>query len=288
VEIKYFILKKYENDDIIFYKYRYWENVINRRNTDLTNVETMEETVMLNIAICDDEQAFLSDTTTKIQQYMAEHHPGGLLEIKTFHSGEELFFDIHDNFYDIIFLDIIMMTGKMNGIETAEKIEKISPSSIIVFISSSPEYAVEAYEVNAFYYLTKPVDDIKFRAVLEKCVKRIASLDNLYVNLKAIDGFSKIYLREIVYCFTSGHKITIVLSDGNHVISYMKMSAFLDACFRDKRFLQTHKSFAVNLDYVKSISRKESKILLYKTEAEIPISRDFKASVMEKYLSYVF
>lgn len=243
---------------------------------------------MLNIAICDDEQEFLIDTTDKIQHYMAEHHPNELLEIKTFQSGEELFFDIHDNFYDIIFLDIIMMTGKMNGIETAEKIVKITPSSIIVFISSSPEYAVEAYEVNAFYYLTKPVDAAKFKSVLEKCVKRIASLDNLYVNLKATDGFSKIYLREIVYCFTSGHKITVVLSDGSQIISYMKMSEFLDACFRDKRFLQTHKSFAVNLDYVKSVSRKESKIMLYKTEAEIPISRDFKASVMEKYLSYVF
>lgn len=43
---------------------------------------------------------------------MAEHHPGEFLGIKTFQSGEELFFDVHDNFYDIIFLDIIMMTGK--------------------------------------------------------------------------------------------------------------------------------------------------------------------------------
>lgn len=77
-----------------------------------------------------------------------------------------------------------------------------------MFISASPEYAVEAYEVNAFYYLTKPLDAAKFKSVLEKCIKRIASLDNSYVNLKAVDGFSKIYLKEIVYCFTSGHKIT--------------------------------------------------------------------------------
>ena len=176
----------------------------------------------------------------------------------------------------------------MNVIETAEKIVKLSPSSIIVFISASPEYAVEAYEVNAFYYLTKPLDAVKFKSVLEKCIKRIASLDNVYVNLKAVDGFSKIYLKEIVYCFTSGHKITVVLSDGSQLISYMKMAEFLDACGHDKRFLQTHKSFAVNLDYVKSVSRKESKIVLYQTDTEIPISRDFKASVMEKYLSYVF
>ncbi len=243
---------------------------------------------MLNIAICDDEQEFLGDTASKIQQYMAEHHPDEFIGIKTFQSGEELFFDIHDNFYDIIFLDIIMTTGKMNGIETAEEIVKLSPSSTIIFISASPEYAVEAYEVNAFYYLTKPLDADKFKSVLEKCIKRIASLDNSYVNLKAVDGFSKIYLKEIVYCFTSGHKITVVLSDGSRIVSYMKMAEFLDACGRDKRFLQTHKSFAVNLDYVKSVSRKESKIVLYQTDTEIPISRDFKASVMEKYLSYVF
>lgn len=243
---------------------------------------------MLNIAICDDEREFLDDTTAKIQHYMAEHHPRELVGIQSFCSGEELFFDVHDNFYDIIFLDIIMTTGRMNGIETAEEIIKLSPSSIIVFISSSPEYAVEAYEVNAFYYLTKPLDAAKFKSVLEKCIKKLASLDNSYVNLKAVEGFSKIYLREIVYCFTSRHKITVVLSDGSQIVCYMKMAEFLDACSRDKRFLQTHKSFAVNLDYVKSVSRKESKIVLYKTEAEIPISRDFKASVMEKYLSYVF
>ncbi len=241
---------------------------------------------MLSIAICDDERESLDDIKGRIQQYMISHHPDSAFSVKMFSSGEELFFDAHDHFYDILFLDVIM--DRMNGIETAKKLVSLCPSSILIFVSSSAEYAVDAFDVNAFYYLTKPLDGSKFESMFEKCLKKIASLDLSYICLKTSDGFVKVCLKDIVYCMTSGHRIHITLANGETIVCYMKMSEFFDTVSHDKRFLQTHKSFCVNLDYIKFVSRKDSKIGLHQTEIEIPISRDFKTAVMHTYLNYMF
>ncbi len=241
---------------------------------------------MLKIAICDDEKVFVEETKEKIESYLEFAHSDLTYQINRFCSGEDLIASMEENTFDIIFLDI-MMDG-INGIETAKKIAPISPETMIVFISSSKEYALDAYEVNAFYYLTKPLSNEKFALVFEKCMGKIASLDNSYLAVRGTDGVNKVYLRDIVYCFTSGHKLNLLLKDGTKLICYMKMAEFFSACAGDKRFLQTHKSFAVNLDYVKMVSQKDSKVSLYHSDDIIPISRDYKAAVMEKYMKYVF
>lgn len=86
--------------------------------------------------------------------------------IRQFRNGRELL-QASESF-DIVFLDIIM--NDLDGMKTAQILRKKAFDKILIFVSSSREYVFDAYDVEAFQYLLKPVDDGKMRNILQKGV----------------------------------------------------------------------------------------------------------------------
>ena len=119
---------------------------------------------MLSIAVCDDEIIECSNIARKIKENLEEMKISCI--VRQFNSGWEL---IHakENF-DIVFLDIIMCD--LDGMKTAQIFRKKAFDKILIFISSSREYVFEAYDVEAFQYLLKPIDNKKLKNVLKKAV----------------------------------------------------------------------------------------------------------------------
>ena len=74
--------------------------------------------------------------------------------IKEFSDGESMLAMIEQEKPDLVFLDILM--ERMNGIQVAEQIRQVSQNLKIVFTTSSPEYAIDAFRVHADGYLCKP------------------------------------------------------------------------------------------------------------------------------------
>ena len=118
---------------------------------------------MIRIAICDDETTFLTQIHSIISAW---HYTTSPLLIETFDNGDALLKSHAKSPYDIILLDIIM--PMFNGIEVAREIRKHDISVKIVFLTSSPEYAVDSYTVKATNYLLKPIDSQKLHQCLEE------------------------------------------------------------------------------------------------------------------------
>ena len=114
---------------------------------------------MLKIAICDDEQP-IRDYLKKLTEKCTD------AQVHVFANGEELLSD--PTVYDIILLDISLNrkpdSGKPNGMEVAKKIRETS-DVIIIFVTALKEYVFEGYDVGAFHYLLKPVDEQKWMAI---------------------------------------------------------------------------------------------------------------------------
>lgn len=113
---------------------------------------------MLSIAVCDDEVIECCNMERKIKVILEEMKIPCI--IRQFRSGGELL-QAPESF-DIVFLDIIMQD--LDGMKTAQIIRKRMFDKILVFVSSSREYVFEAYDVEAFWYLLKPVDDRRLRS----------------------------------------------------------------------------------------------------------------------------
>lgn len=127
----------------------------------------MNNESMLKIAICDDEQP-IRDYLKKLTEKCTD------AQVHVFANGEELLSD--PTVYDIILLDISLNrkpdSGKPNGMEVAKKIRETS-DVIIIFVTALKEYVFEGYDVGAFHYLLKPVDEQKFMEVMDKAISQI-------------------------------------------------------------------------------------------------------------------
>lgn len=117
----------------------------------------------MTIAVCDDDEKIRKHLVKMIRSFTDEaENPVLILE---FSGGEKLLAcEVQP---DIVIMDIGM--GGMNGMETAAKLRKIS-NPILIFVTALKDYVFDAFDVGAFHYLLKPVDENKFFEVLERAL----------------------------------------------------------------------------------------------------------------------
>ena len=120
----------------------------------------------MNIAIVDDRKTDSDRLVGFIDTY-AEQHRLQWGAMDRFSSGEEFLGAFTAGKYDLIFLDIYM--DGITGMETAKRIRRADHGCRIIFITTSPEFAVESYDVSASFYLLKPIEKNGVFAALDRC-----------------------------------------------------------------------------------------------------------------------
>lgn len=122
----------------------------------------------MKIAVCDDEEIF----SMKLKKYLEQYYNSIDLIIDVFKSGEDFIRKIKSltDRYDIVFLDIEM--SPIDGIETAKKLRENNKDVIIIFLTSHGEFATDGYEVDAFRFLIKPVQEVKLKRALQDVQKK--------------------------------------------------------------------------------------------------------------------
>ena len=132
-----------------------------------------------------------------MQQY-EEAHPGLAARVSVFSSGPELLNQAEEeNGFDLYILDVIM--PKMNGIELGLKLRSINSDGVIIYLTTSRDYAVESYLVQAFYYLLKPVDKTAFYTVLDKAVSMLEKQSMASIEVRTANGIRRLSFDEIMY-----------------------------------------------------------------------------------------
>ncbi|MBR4020462.1 MAG: response regulator transcription factor [Firmicutes bacterium] len=231
---------------------------------------------MFRIAICEDRPEERNVLVEKAKIYFERKNLR--YSIQTYSSGDAIFAEIEDEtaVFDLILMDIHL--GTTNGFETAVKIREIDPEVPIAFVTACRDYAVESYDIAAVAYLLKPLQEDKLYALLSKMTRgeKPGSL-----TVKKRGRIRNLDYRDIFYLESSGHKVVIHLMNQNEEIIYAKLDA-LECCLQDERFVRCHKSFLVNMDYVKSVQKDfemEGGIL-------VPIRTHGRKDVIKKYEAY--
>lgn len=215
---------------------------------------------------------------------MAEKIRGTLEEMKVpcflrqFNSGEELL-QAEENF-DIVFLDI-MMDG-LDGMKTAKRIRKKASCRLLVFISASREYVFDAYDVEAFWYLVKPVETGKLKQVLKKAVLKTEAASPDFILVNKGRQKQKIFLRDILYFEIMGR--LIVIHKTGSISDYYGKISILEEELREKGFFRCHKSYLVHLKYVKGYNRQEA---VLDNGEKIPVSKRRYEEFCKALLSYM-
>lgn len=204
---------------------------------------------MLWIAVCDDEVIECCNIAGKIRGLLKKM--GISCTIRQFCSGRELI-QSSDNF-DIIFLDIIM--HDLDGMRTAQLVREKAFDKILIFISSSRKYVFEAYDVEAFQYLLKPIDEKKLKRVLQRAVLKTENHSKEFIIVSKERQKQKLFLDDIYYFEIKGRMVDIHGTDG--VFTYYEQIGVLENNLQGRGFFRCHKSYLINLKYVDVYNRQE-------------------------------
>lgn len=207
---------------------------------------------MLWIAVCDDEVMECSRIAGKIRGILAEMKVPCM--IRQYYSGRELLESPES--FDIIFLDIIMRG--LDGMRTAQIVREKAFDRLLVFISASREYVFDAYEVEAFQYLVKPIDEKKLKRVLQKAVRKTECRSQEFIIVSRERQKKKLFLDDIYYFEIRGRMIDIHGTGG--VFSYYGQIGGLEKELEGKGFFRCHKSYLINLKHVDGYNRQEALI----------------------------
>lgn len=229
---------------------------------------------MLLLAVCDDMPIECAKTAKQIESILNRANIDYV--IKTFFTAQELLRSKES--FDILFLDVKM--PEINGMELAKNMRKQGIESIIVFITSAKEYVFDAYDVEAFQYLMKPVETDKLKTVMEKAVKKLqGKVNEDFLIITAERQTRKILLRDIFYIESLGRIVKIHCVNGIQE-TYEQISA-LENKLAGKSFFRCHKCYLVHLEYVDTFNRTDitldngETILLAKRRCE-----EFKKAIL--------
>ncbi len=217
---------------------------------------------MIHIAICDDEK-YMSDHIRAMTSDLFRKK-NREIQLRTFTSGEELL--NYDGQIDILFLDI-QMNG-MDGMETARKLRASKFRGFLVFITVLKEMVFQSFEVQAYDYLVKPVDEKQFEKTMERLYASMqnAGEDSLLVQ----KGYEGRIIREdeIVFCEIIDRKIYLDLTSGE-VVDYYERIENLESKL-GSHFFRCHRSYLINLKHLKGYKNGTA---CMDNGKEVPVSR---------------
>ena len=217
---------------------------------------------MINIGVCDDESVHRN----KIKEILLDILKTFNLEYKIYEydSGESLLNNYPSNL-DILIIDIQMKS--INGMDTARKIRENDDDVEIIFMTSFAEFMQDGYEVRAYRYLLKPINENKIMKHITPCIKDIMRKRSNYITLNTRNYIDRVKIDSILYIETNRPNVLIYTNDNMYSIK-MSMSK-IEKTLKDCGFFRCHASYMINLSKVESMYGNTVKV----GGKDIPISK---------------
>lgn len=238
---------------------------------------------MIHIAICDDSKQERQILAALLKRYQELHATP--LQIHIFQNGFSLLDAIDQGKrFDITILDILM-PGE-NGIEIARNIRASGTDTEIIFLTSSPEYAVDSYEVKAQNYLLKPVTEEKFFASIDSILAELDEKDTAsFIIYTTEKQYSRIRVSSLVYGEVTHRTITLHLADQTMISAVMTFTEFQDILKAYPDFIYPHRSYAVNMNYIQYVTKSD---IILTDGQKIPLSRNNYTKISEQFLNFAY
>ena len=206
---------------------------------------------MIRIAICDDEPKARASLAALIR---AQSRP---CEITEYASAPECLADCRNA--DLLFLDIALDASGPDGVALAREIRDRlpAPRPAVIFVTGYDRYVFDAFDVGAFHYLLKPVDEEKFAQVFARAAAQIEDAREKpgpVLTLRSAGTGRTVPLDSIRYIESSNHKVVLHLSEGEFSC-YAKIRDLEREL--QGRFFRIHKGYLVNLSWVAGYGKTE-------------------------------
>ena len=235
---------------------------------------------MLRIGLCDDDKGYMEELTDMVRQWAKENK----LKIELFScdNGDKLLAQSTASHMDIVILDIVMPL--LNGMDTARELRAQDTAVKLIFLTSSPEFALESYEVKAQDYLLKPVSYDRLREALDACCQMLCAEPKNMV-LKTSFGFQKLYFGDVEYAEAQNKRVVFHLRTGREVDTPEPLHSLEDKLVSEDGFFKCHRSYLV---YLPNVDHFNSTEVIMRSGRCVPIARGYAKAFQEAYFAQMF
>ena len=235
---------------------------------------------MLRVGLCDDDKGYMEELTDMVRQWAKENK----LKIELFScdNGDKLLAQSTASHMDIVILDIVMPL--LNGMDTARELRAQDTAVKLIFLTSSPEFALESYEVKAQDYLLKPVSYDRLREALDACCQMLCAEPKNMV-LKTSFGFQKLYFGDVEYAEAQIKRVVFHLRTGREVDTPEPLHSLEDKLVSEDGFFKCHRSYLV---YLPNVDHFNSTEIIMRSGRCVPIARGYAKAFQEAYFAQMF
>lgn len=236
---------------------------------------------MIRVAVCDDEEIYRNIVTNSTRQ-LFEEHKVCKYEIKPFSSGKELLRENQKEPFDVVFLDINM--PEITGMEIAAQLREKGQETILVFITAFIDYSLEGYKMEAIRFLLKDT----LQDTLPECIEAIIKKKKWQMcrlTFDFLEGTKEVPTDEIYYIESKLHKLLFHMTTSNEgcLSMYGKLDK-IEELLKDYGFIRIHKSFLVNVNYIRKIANYQ---VYMADNSMLAIPREKYQKVKERYYELI-
>lgn len=230
---------------------------------------------MYEVALCEDENVFF-EAHKKICQNIfdrlnIEYHISGFRNSNDFLKA----FMEEGKRYDLLLLDILM--NGTDGMALAHRIRKSDREATIIFITSSPDFALQGYDVGALHYLMKPLDGKKLEQLIHADYH--SRFSNQFFLFETHEGKRRIAIKDIICLETAGRRVEVTVLEGSIYVSG-KLTDLLNELPKEQ-FTRCHQAYAVNIQSIRELTKQDAIAVNGK---EIPVSRTYMKDVQRAFV----
>lgn len=187
---------------------------------------------------------------------------------------------------DIIFMDIDM--PGTNGMAAARELRSRGCTSILIFVTTLAQYAIDGYAVDAADFMIKPLNYLSFKLRMDKAVALCATNDDYSLTITQNRNTHIIHTRDLIYVETQKHNMIFHLTTGQYVQrgSLSGIEEELKTLYgtADTPFLRVNSCYLINMDYVTGISTTSVTV---QGGDELAVSRSRKKQAMQAITKYL-
>lgn len=229
----------------------------------------------MRIAVIDDDAQDRAQILTCIEQYFSE--TGKSYEATVFEDAASFLSDYRYEF-DFVILDIDM--PGISGINAAKSLREKDPNVTLMFVTNMPQYAIEAYSVEAMDYVLKPVSYPDFKLKMQKAERYIARSADAPLILQTKEGTVQRMVSEIHY--VESYKHYLHYHTASEAFRVRGKLSEAEERLRPYHFARSGESYLVNLAHLKSI---EGTDIIVGAE-RLPVSRRFRSEFLSAFTRY--
>ena len=233
---------------------------------------------MIRIGVVEDDPGSIDRILAHLDRFQREH--GERFHVGAFHDGADVLHDYRPD-WDILLLDIRM--ERVDGMTAARRIREVNPEVVIVFVTSSPQFAISGYEVDALSYLLKPVSYPSFAQEMQRCLRQLRRRERRHLLFTTNDGAKhRVDVADILYLKSVRHHVVIHTLDEDHsVVATLKS---LEAELDGEGFIRCNNGYLVNLRHVTGAEGSECRI---RGGVRLQVSRPRKKDFLEALAAYI-